>query len=885
MPGTHQILKLTHLLSILTFTCLLLGSWNSSTQAAEATIDVSTRETYVGVPIILEISINNATDHEQPEIPAVDGLEIQPLGAPSQRRSQSITIINGRQTSTVRSTIAYRFSVTPLREGTFTIPPVKLTMGNLHTITKAVRIVATKSETGDLLFVEVTSDQREVYVGQPINLTLKIWIRPYKNNDLGVQFSEEDMWSRIAESTKWGPLAKRMQELAENRQRPGGQSVLRSTGTTAAGDEPVDREYYLYEIDTTIYPDRPGPIDASGLRVVVDYPLELGRAGGFFDDPFFGGPGFSVTKSRPVVAEAVVDSIMVKPIPEAGRPADYNGAVGKYSIITDAKPTKVKVGDPITLHIGIDGDGPMELVQAPNLVAQPDLTKDFKVTDEPLAGIVDGKRKLFATTIRPLRTDVTEIPPISYSYFDPVQGKFVTSKSQPIAIEVEPAEVLALNAIVGGSRRDNAPTPSQPSVGEASETAITLFSGPDVLQSVPRSKLIPDRWLLLLWLPPLLTLVAFIVTQQSAIRSALSQFVSPRRRFERQLQAATNETEVATALQNFLAAKFRSSPASTTREQTVGYLRAAGHVDLAVRAERLYANAQKAATGLSVNSSLETMKREAAELVQSLGASSVRRVRSASLSPTSLLLLACLWLPTAPANAAPELSPEQQSEVLQEAVAKFQELEAANSTDQTAYEAIAQKFQWLVDGGIQNDQLYFNLATSQLAAGQRGKAIANYRRALRFDPGNSLVREQLAAAEVMSTARIERINEVLLSLVSLRTIEVLLVTAWLVFWISLLLRALRLAVPWKTLAGLSMLAILFCGGSYWLAVAPVLRDDIGVLVEAEVTVYQGDGTEFPTVTKLSNAEGRLVKVLAARGDWVQLESDSTIGWVPRRTIE
>ncbi len=47
---------------------------------------------------------------------------------------------------------------------------------------------------------------------------------------------------------------------------------------------------------------------------------------------------------------------------------------------------------------------------------------------------------------------MTEIPPIAFSYFDPKPAKFVTTRSDPIPIQVEKADVLALDAIVGGKR-------------------------------------------------------------------------------------------------------------------------------------------------------------------------------------------------------------------------------------------------------------------------------------------------------------------------------------------------------------------------------------------------------------------------------------------------
>ena len=93
----------------------------------------------------------------------------------------------------------------------------------------------------------------------------------------------------------------------------------------------------------------------------------------------------------------------------------------------------------------------MDLIQCPPLVDLPQLTADFKVTNEPLAGVVEGDTKIFTTSIRPRRAGIMEIPAIPLSYFDPASEQFVTVQSEPIRIEVVAAERLAVGSIVGSA--------------------------------------------------------------------------------------------------------------------------------------------------------------------------------------------------------------------------------------------------------------------------------------------------------------------------------------------------------------------------------------------------------------------------------------------------
>ena len=49
--------------------------------------------------------------------------------------------------------------------------------------------------------------------------------------------------------------------------------------------------------------------------------------------------------------------LTIQPLPTVDQPEDYTGAVGKYTMDVLAKPTKVKIGDPITLSINIKWRG------------------------------------------------------------------------------------------------------------------------------------------------------------------------------------------------------------------------------------------------------------------------------------------------------------------------------------------------------------------------------------------------------------------------------------------------------------------------------------------------------------------------------------------------
>lgn len=893
--------------------------------AAELFAELSRRETYVGLPVTLQIRIVDAQDYESPEIPDVDGLSIESLGSPS--RSSSLSIINGRQTSS--SSVSFGFRVTPQREGTFTIPPVSVVLDGRTVMTSPQPLVATKSETGDLLFVEVVGKQREIYVGQALDLTLKIWVRPYRDAGRDIVLSPAEMWNLISDQTTWGPFADRIRELAAEHKRPVGREVLRRD------QEGRQRSYYLYEIDATLYPQRPGQIDSADLRVIVNYPTSLGKArdpfaeffndqrfplpSRLFDDDFFSsrlGSRLTVQSVRPIVADAAIESIAVRPIPTAGRPDDYRGAVGEYEIVAEAIPTRVAAGDPITLNLGIVGDGPMEMVQAPPLAELAELTSDFKVPGEPLAGIVEGPQKRFTTTIRPRRAGITEIPPIPLSYFDPVAEKFVTVSSDPIPIEVSPSESLALDAIVA-AQRSPSPGPAASATPERLAPLLDRVAGPEWIENQPLAVSglsRAQRWAVLL--PPLAALLVGLLFRRAALVAALERWRSPRRQLQAKLRRAEQPADVAAAMSAFVDRSSGNQSVgsdsvgdvsrSTTRLAALGRLRLAGHRAAAIELERFYDRCDQ----LDLESSSESLNelcQQALRLADDLhsefgrsrGGRSVVMHRAGSIA---ILVVGTLSMsPVLATDSQNGLQPTVR-ELLQEANQAYEtgrQLADPSADDaQRWFSTAADKYQWVVDAGVQDQRLYFNLGNAYLQSGSVGRAIANYYRALRIDPTWYAPRQNLAYAEsllnpasdaamtlVGSDDWIGRIIDQLIRFVHPQWIVTLAVGSWVTVWVVVSLRLAGLRLAWKSLLSLALGLTLTAGSLALYLQRAWLPGSRGIVVTEQASLRAGDGENFPEVASLDASAGRHAAVLHRRGEWVQVRIGVHTGWLRQRALE
>ena len=77
----------------------------------------------------------------------------------------------------------------------------------------------------------------------------------------------------------------------------------------------------------------------------------------------------------------------------------------------------------------------------------------FGVPAGSVAGSVDAQTntKVFTVTIRVRSDEAREIPPIAFSWFDPQAREYRTARSRPIALSVEPTELVGAREVVAAA--------------------------------------------------------------------------------------------------------------------------------------------------------------------------------------------------------------------------------------------------------------------------------------------------------------------------------------------------------------------------------------------------------------------------------------------------
>lgn len=415
-------------------TVVILGLATVSQCASPVTAFLDARRFTLDQSATLSITINGA-DGTIGELPPVEGLIFQRRGQSSQHQ-----FVNGSFSSSV-STL---FEVQASRPGTFTIPPIPVTVDGKQLLTEAITFEVTSptagipslpnqqgsgaispppggDDTGQMAFLRISPVKRESYVGEVLPLEIKAYFRRGLRANLNTH-PRLNGDSFVLSESKQEPV--QTEEVVDNVPY----SVLTWPGTLSGIKE--GKHGVSVTIEATLL------VPAGNNR----------RRAPLGGDPFFGNDLFADFFNQQQMQEKKIQlvskdmELQVLPLPTAGKPADFNGAIGKFEFQAQAQPTEVGQGDPITLTMTIQGTGNFERVEAP-VLSEVEGWKSYP----PAAKFTPGKNpgqgsKVFDQALIAKNADKTAIPPLSFSFFDPEAGKYQTLHSAPIPLRVNKTE-------------------------------------------------------------------------------------------------------------------------------------------------------------------------------------------------------------------------------------------------------------------------------------------------------------------------------------------------------------------------------------------------------------------------------------------------------------
>lgn len=139
-------------------------------------------------------------------------------------------------------------------------------------------------------------------------------------------------------------------------------------------------------------------------------------------------------KGNPKTLKTKSVALNVQPLPEIGKPANFDGAIGEYSMRTSVDRRRLEVRNALTLSVTITGTGNISTVTAPKI--RP--LSGFRTDPPILAQRNSANTRIYQYAIIPLKSGILQLPGIEFSYFNPTKETYQTSKTGPISLTVTP---------------------------------------------------------------------------------------------------------------------------------------------------------------------------------------------------------------------------------------------------------------------------------------------------------------------------------------------------------------------------------------------------------------------------------------------------------------
>jgi hypothetical protein len=555
-------MSLNHIRSLLLAAWGLLGVFVAATAFADDPLVYATiQPAQIELGESAQFTITNLGDGTNPiNMPKVSGLKFEIIG-----RTREVQLING--TTLPSTSIIMR--VTPQMAGIFTIPavtpkaqPLVLQVNGVASgasiphptrpaapipppifsggsIPKGVRL----TEDGSA-YVRLSVPKRELYVGESVPVDIEVGMRS------GFVASLNGLPKLTNDDFALNSLS-RQPERTEK----------------LINGEP----FVLLTWRSTLAVIKPGAFSLSAevpLTVKIrTRPKQDSSLDDRFGDPFWQNI-FGATVPKDVNVTSPAQELTVHELPTEGRPADFHGAIGTFSIASDISPVKAEVGDPLTLRMRVTGTGSFDRVDS-SMLDQLDQWKTYPPkssfnTSDPISF---SGMKTFEQPVIASKAGVQQLPGLTFSYFDPNTRRYETARSAPLTVSISPA-------LADSRTAPQAPSASLP----GSEYAAGLR--PDHVETTAVSSLIPLYLQAKFLAVPSIVVLAFAAGWMSARRrrglgerESASDRIASRaaRRALAQMQDAARAGDAAlffesarTALQSELAARWQLAPEEIT---------------------------------------------------------------------------------------------------------------------------------------------------------------------------------------------------------------------------------------------------------------------------------------------------------------------------------
>ncbi|BDB54349.1 hypothetical protein GENT5_06540 [Flavobacterium ammoniigenes] len=362
--------------------------------------------------------------------PNFEGFRV--IAGPSQQISQSW--INGRSSFEK----IYSYFLLPLQKGNLVIKQAVIEFNGQLYKTAPIRVIVTnpvqqQADPNDPNAPQISADNN-IYLVADISKT-----NPYINEPITVVYKL--YFSYNIGITNWRELDKPKYNDFWS------QNIDIKQLVAEEGMFKGQRYRFVTLRKTVLYPQKSGRLKIETLALDIDVQLPTNRR------DMFGRVMITEGNKR---VSAGTKTITVKPLPEAGKPEGFTGAVGNFDFKVTPTKTNLKNGESLDLVVSVSGKGNLKLFDLPKPVAPNALEMYDAVHKEQVNTGLSGMtgKIVDSYTIVPQYKGKYPIKPMQFSYFDLGSGTYKTISSEEIVINVldGPSANQAVDSTNGGNK-------------------------------------------------------------------------------------------------------------------------------------------------------------------------------------------------------------------------------------------------------------------------------------------------------------------------------------------------------------------------------------------------------------------------------------------------
>lgn len=529
---------------------LLLGALLPATPEVDVSIQPEPAEVGLLMSVTVTVSGPESVDCDLVAVPEVERARLAFAGGPTQRTQ--LSILNGRRRQSVST--SWEFELVPQEEGLLTVGAFVFNCRGeeLRTRSQSLHVQPSRLP-ADLVTLEVEPSDTELWVGQVLTMDV-VYSVAEEAYDRAVRYPFELLLPWLTEESALHRLDPPLPNC----------SARMHTVMPGAVEVPVCLErgrldgvyHIMHRARLPMVAIQPGTLSLDDSR--FSFRLVTDRGAPSRNDPFGLLGSLGGSPSRVAVATAVSPgaTLTIREPPEQGRPPSFTNAVGRFRLNASVEPRELAVGESCQLRLDLipqDGvSGHLPLIEWP---AFDQLGDDFKVFGK--AEDSKGGTRTLELELAPVSADVSTLPRLEFSVFDPDSERYETLSVGPFALDVRPG--------AGGDER------------------LAVLSTPEQilndLETIREQLPAPRPEPLPVWAWPLGGLVLLGLAEALAARrrwraanpASLAR-KGARRVLEAELGQAGDVAAVAAAFARYLAARLGGPPAGLTQEEAAARL-------------------------------------------------------------------------------------------------------------------------------------------------------------------------------------------------------------------------------------------------------------------------------------------------------------------------